>query len=81
MAATRDATVPEYRLREQKGSRLCIVSGLVVIVKGESHLMKGVCAPAARACHADNLPNISVETPRTIGQLRTHSLRRRPLRD
>ena len=39
--------------------------------------MQGVCAPAARACHADNLPTIPVETPRTIGQLRIHSVRRR----
>ena len=34
--------------------------------------MEGVCAPAARACHADNVHILPVETPRTFGTLTTH---------
>ena len=39
--------------------------------------MEGVCAPAARACHADNLPILPVETPRTFGTLTTRYVSRR----
>ena len=39
--------------------------------------MEGVCAPAARACHADNVHILPVETPRTFGTLTTHYVSRR----
>ena len=39
--------------------------------------MEGVCAYAARAWHADNLPTLPVDGPRTFRTLRTLSVSRR----
>ena len=39
--------------------------------------MEGLYAPAARACHADNLPILPVEIPRTFGTLTTRYVSRR----
>ena len=58
-------------------SHVVLLSRHVHAVKRKDHLkMEGVCAPAARACHADNVPTLPVETPRTLGLLK----RQTPLR-